>query len=142
MRMSLSAFRLPSTKSGRRYCRLVDKDKVVHVELVDENDTVFLISREARLIHFSISEVPVLSGAGKGVRGIKLDDGDVLLGAQRCPAVRHDESDQGQRYPLTFGQLKYTVTGRGGKGVKVAQRSTVKMIIKPEPTIPDWGQVE
>lgn len=143
MRMSLSAFRLPSTKSGRRYCRLVDKDKVVHVELVDENDTVFLISREARLIHFSISEVPVLSGAGKGVRGIKLDEGDVLLGAQKMSrpsdtmkVIKDNDT------PLTFGQLKYTVTSRGGKGVKVAQRSTVKMIIKPEPTIPDWGQVE
>ena len=119
------------------------KDKVVHVELVEETDTVFLISREARLIHFSVSEVPVLSGAGKGVRGIKLEAGDVLLGAQRMTrpsdamkVIKDNDT------PLTFGQMKYTVTSRGGKGVKVAQRSTIKLIVKPDPVLPDWGQIE
>lgn len=143
MRLSLSTFRLPSTKTGRRYCRLIDGDKVVHVELVDESDTVFLISRDARLIHFSVAEVPVLSGAGKGVRGIKLDDRDQLLGAQRMTRPSDtlkviNENDK----PMSFGQMKYTITGRGGKGVKVAHRSTIKSIVKPDLELPDWGQVE
>ncbi|RLS56885.1 MAG: DNA topoisomerase IV subunit A [Planctomycetota bacterium] len=143
MRLSLAAFRLPSTKAGRRYCRLIDKDKVVHVELVEDTDTVFLISRDARLIHFSINEVPILSGAGKGVRGIKLDEGDVLLGAQKMSRPSDtlkvlNENDK----PLSFGQMKYTVTSRGGKGVKVAHRSTIQMIVKPDLVLPDWSQVE
>ncbi len=143
MRLSLSTFRLPSTKTGRRYCRLVEKDKVVHAELIEETDTVFLISRDARLIHFSVTEVPVLSGAGKGVRGIKLDTGDVLLGAQKMSRPSDtlkviNDNDK----PMSFGQMKYTITGRGGKGVKVAHRSTIKSIIKPDLILPDWGQVE
>ena len=32
------------------------------------------------MIHFSTDEVPVLSGAGKGVIGIRLDKGDEVLG--------------------------------------------------------------
>ncbi len=143
MRLSLSTFRLPSTKSGRRYCRLVEKDRVVYAELVEETDTMFLISREARLIHFSVSDVPVLSGAGKGVRGIKLDVGDVLLGAQKMSRPSDtlkviNDNDK----PMSFGQMKYTITGRGGKGVKVAHRSTIKSIVKPDLILPDWGQVE
>ena len=143
MRLSLSSFRLPSTKTGRRYCRLVDGDKVVHTELVEEVDTMFLISRDARLIHFAVSDVPVLSGAGKGVRGIKLDAGDVLLGAQKMSRPSDtlkviNDNDK----TMSFGQMKYTVTGRGGKGVKVAHRSTIKSIVRPELILPDWGQVE
>ncbi len=143
MRLSLSSFRLPSTKAGRRYCRLVEKDKVVHVELVEETDTVFLISRDARLIHFSVTDVPVLSGAGKGVRGIKLDAGDVLLGAMKMSRPSDtlkviNDNDK----PMSFGQMKYSVTSRGGKGIKVAHRSTIKSIIKPDLILPDWGQVE
>ena len=143
MRLSLSSFRLPSTKSGRRYCRLIDGDKVVHTELVEEADTMFLISRDARLIHFAVSDVPVLSGAGKGVRGIKLDAGDVLLGAQKMSRPSDtlkviNDNDK----TMSFGQMKYTVTSRGGKGVKVAHRSTIKSIVRPELILPDWGQVE
>ena len=143
MRLSLSSFRLPSTKTGRRYCRLVDGDKVVHTELVEEADTMFLISRDARLIHFAVSDVPVLSGAGKGVRGIKLDAGDVLLGAQKMSRPSDtlkviNDNDK----TMSFGQMKYTVTSRGGKGVKVAHRSTIKSIVRLELILPDWGQVE
>ena len=143
MRLSLSSFRLPSTKTGRRYCRLVDGDKVVHSELVEEADTMFLISRDARLIHFAVSDVPVLSGAGKGVRGIKLDAGDVLLGAQKMSRPSDtlkviNDNDK----TMSFGQMKYTVTSRGGKGVKVAHRSTIKSIVRLELILPDWGQVE
>ena len=143
MRLSLSSFRLPSTKTGRRYCRLVDGDKVVHTELVEDADTMFLISRDARLIHFAVSDVPVLSGAGKGVRGIKLDAGDVLLGAQKMSRPSDtlkviNDNDKA----MSFGQMKYTITSRGGKGVKVAHRSTIKSIVRPELILPDWGQVE
>lgn len=94
---------------------------------------MFLISREARLIHFSVSDVPVLSGAGKGVRGIKLDTGDVLLGAQKMsrPSDTLKVINDNDKV-MSFGQMKYTVTSRGGKGVKVAHRSTIKSIVRPE----------
>ncbi len=143
MRVPLSPFRAASTKSGRRYCRLVPGDKVVHVELMAEEDTVFLISKQARLIHFAVSDVPILSGAGKGVRGIKLPEGDQVLGAKRLSRpsdvlkVINDNDN-----PLSLGQGKYTVTQRGGKGNKISQRTGIKSIV-PEEIIPvDWTEIE
>ncbi|MGD9856203.1 MAG: DNA gyrase subunit A, partial [Planctomycetaceae bacterium] len=151
MRLSFSLFRQPSTKSGRRYCRLRPGDSVVHVEIMREagegeknypGDSVFLVSRNARLIHFDVGEAQVLAAPGKGVRGIRLEKGDVVLGAQRlsrpsdCLRV---ENENGK--VLTFGQMKYTITGRGGKGVKTSHRTGLNRIIRPEIELPDWSGV-
>ena len=46
---------------------------------IDE-ETMFLVSTEGHVIHFPIDEVNVLSGAGKGVIGIKLHDDDKCIG--------------------------------------------------------------
>ncbi|QDU37430.1 DNA gyrase subunit A [Maioricimonas rarisocia] len=144
MRVSLSAYRTASTKNGRKYCRLVSGDRVVHVQLVEEEDTVFLVSRKARLIHFPVGEVPVLAGAGKGVKGLKLSDaGDEVLGAQRLTRpsdvlkVINDNDKE-----LSFGQMKYSVTSRGGKGVKTSQRTGLQRIIRPDINLIDWAEVE
>lgn len=141
MRLSLSGYRLPSTKSGRRYCRLAPGARVVHVEIMPETDTLFLISKQARLIHFAVNDVPVLSGPGKGVRGLKLmDPGDYVLGAKRLSRPSDvlkvvNENDK----ELSFGQMKYAVTSRGGKGVKTSQRTTIERIIKPPIELADFA---
>jgi DNA gyrase subunit A len=116
----------------------------VHVEFVEKPDTMFLISKQARLIHFQVEDVPILSGPGKGVRGLKLvDAGDQVLGGRKLSrpsdALRvvneHDRE-------LAFGQQKYQVTSRGGKGVKTSQRTAIKHIIPPEIQLVDWDQID
>lgn len=144
MRISLSAFRTPSTKNGRKYCRLAKADRVVHVEMMDEEDNVFLISRAARLIHFNVADAAILSGPGKGVRGLKLSDpGDEVLGARRLARpsdVLKVINENGNE--LSFGQMKYQVTSRGGKGVKTSQRTGIREVIRP-PVVPvDWSTIE
>ena len=143
MRISLSTFRTVSTKSGRKYCRLGKGDQVVHVEIMDDEDTVFLISKAARLIHFSVLDVPILSNAGKGVRGLKLTDpGDEVLAAKRLSRpsdVLRVVNENGKT--LSFGQMKYNVTGRGGKGVKTSQRTGIDEVIREEIEIIDWSSL-
>ena len=41
---------------------------------------MFLASADGHVIHFPIDEINILSGVGKGVMGIKLDDDDTCLG--------------------------------------------------------------
>src|SRR5262249_37235654 len=72
LRIPLKPFRTASTKVGRKFCRLADGDRVVFVDLVADATTMFLATAGARIIHFAVKEVPVLSGAGKGVRGMKV----------------------------------------------------------------------
>lgn len=143
MRVSLSPFRLASTKSGRKFCRLRSGDRVVHAEIVDpETDTMFLASREARIIHIETGDIPILGGAGVGVRGIKLAADDELLGARKLSRpsdVLRVVNTNGNQ--LSFGQMKYGVTGRGGKGVETSKRAGFTEIIPPEIELVDWTQI-
>ncbi len=143
MKISLSAFRTPSTKNGRKYCRLRAGDKVVHVELLRDHTSVFLASRQARIIHFALSETPVLSGPGLGVIGMKMEPGDLLLGAKLLTRpsdtlrVKNENDTE-----LSFGQMKYTATGRGGKGIKTSQRSAFSELIAEPIELVDWSTLE
>jgi DNA gyrase subunit A len=143
LRIPLGPFRTASTKAGRRYCRLAAGDHVASVDLIGEAASVFLATKGARIIHFAVDDVPVLSGAGRGVRGIKLDAGDEVLGAalmarpSDCLRVRTSADKV-----LTCGQMKYTVTSRGGKGFRAAHRSTFLEILRPEIQLVDWAALE
>lgn len=143
LRIPLSPFRTPSTRNGRKFCKLSAGDKVVAVELIGEATSLFIASREARILHFAIKEIPVLNGAGKGVRGIKLEAKDAVLGIAQmqrpsdCLRVQ-TTADKG----LTFGQMKYQITSRGGRGVKTSHRSGFTQILRPEIRLIDWTQME
>lgn len=144
MRLPLSPFRSASTKSGRKYCRVVDGDRVAWVQLVTDATSMFIATKHARVIHFAIDEIAILSGAGKGVRGIKLvDPKDEVLGAAQmarpsdCLRVV-TSSDK----TLVFGQMKYEISSRGGKGIRAAQRSTFTDIIRPDIVLIDWAAME
>lgn len=143
MRFSLSSLRPASTKVGRKFCRLQKGDRVIFAELVRDARTVFLATKQARLTHFAIDEVPVLAGAGKGVRGIKLEAGDAVLGAlqlSRPSDAMRVRNENGK--VLSFGQMKYTVTSRGGKGVRTSHRTGLEEIIRPPIQLIDWNEME
>ena len=142
MRLPFEAFRTPSTKAGRKFCRLGKTDQVVYVDLVREAETVFIASRKARILHFAIEDVPVLGGAGKGVRGIKLEAGDEVLGVVQMSRpsdamrVKNDNDSI-----LSFGQTKYQVTSRGGRGVKTSSRTGFAELIQPDIQLVDWSEL-
>lgn len=144
MRLPLAPFRSPSTKAGRKYCRPGAGDRVVWIDLVRDATSMFIATKNARVVHFSIEDVPILSGAGKGVRGIRLvDPKDEVLGAAQmarpsdCLRVRTSADKT-----LVFGQMKYEVSSRGGKGIRAAQRSTFTEIIRPDIVLIDWAALE
>ena len=142
LRISLSLFRTPSTKSGRKYIRLAPGDRVVHAELTDGADTLFLASEQARLLHFRIKDIPILANPGKGVKGLSLETGDRLLGAmllRRPSDVLKAVNENGKT--LSFGQMKYGATSRGGKGIKTSQRTAFAEIVPPEIEIVDWSSI-
>lgn len=142
MRIPLAPFRPASTKAGRKFCRLQEGDRVVTVQLVRDATSVFLASHKGRVIHFSLEEVALLSGAGRGVRGIKLDAADHLIGLQlvsRPSDCLHIKTD-GDKV-LTCGQMKYALVSRGGKGDRAVTRSTVTEVVR-EIVLVDWAAIE
>lgn len=144
MRLPLAPFRNPSTKAGRKYCRLAEGDRVVWIELVRDATSLFIATKAARVIHFSIDEIPILSGAGRGVRGIKRSDAndEVLGAAQMARASDCLRVMTSADKVLVFGQMKYELTSRGGKGIRAAKRSNFLYIVRPDIALVDWAALE
>ena len=143
LRIPLKPFRAASTKVGRKFCRLAAGDRVVFVDLAQGATTMFLASAEARIIHFAVTDVPVLSGAGKGVRGIRVAADDQVLGAALLTNPRdclHVQTTAEKE--MVFGQVKYEITSRGGKGVRTSHRSGFAKIIRPPIELVDWTKFE
>ncbi|HVJ69318.1 MAG TPA: DNA topoisomerase, partial [Caulifigura sp.] len=76
-----------------------------------------------------------------GVRGIKLESDDMVLGAQRLTrpsdtlkAINENDKE------LSFGQGKYDITSRGGRGVKTSHRTGFKSLVRGDFVLPDWTQ--
>ncbi len=83
LRTPLAPFRTASNKLGRRYVKLNDGDRVVMATvLMGDEDSLFLVSANAHVLHFPLTEINVLAGVGKGVIGIKLEEGDTCLGGR------------------------------------------------------------
>ena len=80
LRTPFAPYRTESNKLGRRFARLDEGDRVVLVAVVKGEKNIFLASAEGRVLHFPIAEINILAGVGKGVIGIKLQDGDTCLG--------------------------------------------------------------
>jgi len=144
LRTPLEPFRVASTKVGRRYVKLNEGDKVVMVTVLrGDEETIYLASKEGHVIHFAVAEINILSGAGKGVMGIKLADDDVCLGgalmSRRADKMVLETS--GNR-TMEFGRGKYEVTSRGGKGFEAVKRTEFVRVVSPPIELVNWEEIE
>jgi DNA gyrase subunit A len=143
LRTPLAPFRTASTKVGRRYVRLTDGDKVVMATVLRDEESLFLASQSGHVIHYPISEINILSGAGKGVMGIKLEKDDVCLGGALI-GNRHDaltmETAGGKT--MEFRRGAHPTTSRGGKGFEAVKRTSFVRVLPLAIELVDWDQVE
>ena len=113
---SLDVFQHPRS-IGIIALKLRDGDELVSARLCDPHRNIFLASRRGLAVHFSNTEVRAMGRTAMGVRGIRLEEGDTVVG-MICPSINNlvltiTELGFGKRTDLG----KYTVTRRGGKGV-------------------------
>jgi len=137
LRFNLDGFVEPSTRAGRRYARPSDGAEIVSVARITGGEILIAASAQARGILCKADEVNFLSGPGKGVLLIKLNDDDRLLGAIASTGDRDlltVETSRGAEQTISTG--KYEVTGRGGKGRELLQRGQFSKIIWPLPEAP------
>src|SRR4051794_40874181 len=137
LRFNLDGFVEPSTRAGRRYARPSDSAEIVNVARITGGEILIAASAQARGILCRADEVNFLSGPGKGVLLIKLNDDDKLLGAIASTGDRDlltVETSRGAEQTISTG--KYEVTGRGGKGRELLQRGQFSKIIWPLPEAP------
>ena len=138
LRFGLDGLVEPSTRSGRRVAKPSDGVEVVGVEIVGGAETVIAVTRQARAILCSASEINYLSGPGKGVILIKIDPAaDRVLGFVASKGDRDlltVETSRGAQQ--TVSTAKYEVTGRGGRGRELLQRGQFVRVVPTPPEAP------
>ena len=144
--LPMAAYRAGSTKAGRKYAK-PDGGKVVMVTLHAEETGVMLATEGGRLIHFLLNEVNLLAGVGKGVIGIKLDEGDRVIGGALVTDGRVNdlnriviETESGKTQEYTPKGTK--AVGRGGKGEKPGLRTNFSRVIPQPIELVNWDEVE
>ena len=132
LRFGLDGFVEPSTRSGRRYARPAEGAEIVGVARLTGGEILIAATAAARGLLCKADEINFLSGPGKGVILIKLNDDDRVLGAIASTGDRDlltVETSRGAEQTISTG--KYEVTGRGGKGRELLQRGQFTKVLWP-----------
>ncbi len=74
----LSQFNCVTTRAGKKFAGVKPGDSILGVELLDLPNVLFLTT-EGKAVVVAAKEVPVLSGAGKGVKLVNVKNGEVAL---------------------------------------------------------------
>lgn len=113
--------------SGIIAIRLDAGDSLVSVNHVEKGDDVSLVTREGMSIRFKESDIREMGRTAGGVRAIKLDKSDVVVGAHVIKKELKDGSllvisanGYGKRTDLS----EYKVQGRGGSGILTSKVTT------------------
>jgi DNA gyrase subunit A len=105
-------------KSGLQAIALKDEDELIDVRLTDGERNVVIVTREGMSITFSETDVRPVGRVSQGVIGIKLDEGDYVVGMEpiydeKAFLLAITENGFGKRTELE----EYRVQTRAGKGV-------------------------
>ena len=122
-RFTLDGFTEPSTRTGRMYMRFDGEDEAIGARLARGHENVCLASHDGRALIFPVHQVSVYKGAAKGVRAIKLEENDRVLGFTLSEKAREGftvATNNGREEIVRT--TKFDVTNRGAKGTLVIKR--------------------
>lgn len=134
----LAPFLETSTRAGRRYAKPADGAEVVGVGKASGKEVTICATKQGRALIAPADEINYLSGPGKGVVLIKLDDKDdalvgFIVAKDKTQSLTLESSGGGER---SVSPGDYKPTGRGGKGHEILKRGTFVRAIPQPPTVP------
>ena len=104
-------------KGGIRAIELEDDNDLINVILTDGTKTLIIGTHGGNAIRFDEKDVRPMGRVARGVRGIKLEEGDYVVGISVCrddgEVLVVSEQGFGKRTSLD----EYKIQTRGGKGV-------------------------
>ncbi|NMB34498.1 MAG: DNA gyrase subunit A [Clostridium sp.] len=102
---------------------LRENDELIDVKLTDGTKDILLVTRNGMSIRFNEKDARPLGRVSQGVRGIRLDDGDEVIGMsafiEDTSLLVVTENGFGKRTELD----EYKVQFRGGKGILTYRRT-------------------
>jgi len=140
LRLDLESYQEPSTRLGRKFCKLKEGEEVLGLEIITgplKQTVVAVASIKGRALLFKAEEVAQLAGPGRGVIVIKLDPKDAVVGFKLLSA-KDDRlillKEGGGT--LSVSLRKYQVVGRGGKGHALFKRGRLSGMAPVELKVP------
>ena len=104
-------------KNGLQAIVLKENDELIEVKATDNTKDIFLVTKKGQCIRFHETDVRVTGRVSMGVIGMKLNDGDEVVGMQMDTQGEKllivSENGMGKRTPIE----EFTAQNRGGKGV-------------------------
>ena len=130
---SLDVFSRPNS-AGIIAINLDEGDKLIEAQLTEGDHYVVLVTKSGLSIRFNEAEVRNMGRTAAGVRGIRLDDEDFVVGMvsaadERLTLLVVTENGYGKRTSLN----EYRLQGRAGKGViaiKTSSRNGTVVAVK------------
>jgi DNA gyrase subunit A len=120
-KVSLTEFSRPRS-SGIIALELSEGDRLIGVSLTNGSQEVMLFTNTGKVIRFPENKVRPMGRTARGVRGVKLNEGQklislIVISAHHGDILTATERGYGKRTPVD----EYRVTGRGGQGVIAIQ---------------------
>ncbi|MEK7279618.1 MAG: DNA gyrase C-terminal beta-propeller domain-containing protein, partial [Nitrospirota bacterium] len=114
---SLDAYSNPRT-GGIIAINLDEGDRLISVQLTDDEKAVLLGTKKGIVIRFQVKDVRPIGRVGRGVKGVTLSNdneviGMVIVGDAPSTILAVTEKGYGKRTDLS----EYRLQGRGGKGI-------------------------
>jgi DNA gyrase subunit A len=140
VRFELGTFQEPSTRLGRKFCKLKEGEEVVGIGQVTaplKKTVVAVVSARGRALLCQAEEVAQLAGPGRGVIVMKLDEHDMVVGCKLLSSKDEElvllKEDGGT---ISVSLRKYQVVGRGGRGHPLFKRGRLTGMVPAELTVP------
>ncbi|CAM2841696.1 DNA gyrase (subunit A) [Dellaglioa algida] len=109
--------------NGLKAIKLHDEDELINVAITDGSQNMIIGTHLGYAVSFAENDVRSMGRSASGVRGIRLREGDYVVGADLLAADSHvfiiSEKGYGKQTPASA----YAIKGRGGKGIKTANIS-------------------
>jgi DNA gyrase subunit A len=118
-RFDLGQFNAVTTRAGKKFAGLKEGDSIMGVEIVDLPNVLFLTT-EGKAVVVAGKDIPLLTGAGKGVKLVNVKNGEVVL----VRAVRKNEQvkvidEKGKEKVIDLKE--YGLMTRGSVGLKAVK---------------------
>ena len=118
-KFDLGQFNSVTTRAGKKFAGVKADDTILGVDVLDLPNVLFLTS-EGKAVVIAAKDIPLLTGAGKGVKLVNVKNGEVVL----FRAVRKNEQvkvidDKGKE--KTIDLKEYGIMTRGSVGLKAVK---------------------
>ena len=104
--------------NGIRALTLDEGDQLISVTETRGHDRMLIATHDGQAVCFDETDVRAMGRTAVGVRGIRLREGDYVIGAARADAGKTvlsiTENGYGKRTPIE----EYRITNRGGRGIR------------------------